>query len=185
MADGERTARTARLLAKKLDPRGIDVLFDHGKKGVDPPEKLGQIVSWFGPEYKAPARLAFLDMAIVSRASGKALALLEIEESAATPKVLLGDVLATLLGSAVTFQGQHDLRVGEWTTLIVLAQSKTHRAQVDFLRDKLDQIRSSLTTPNASIGRLIVDLFQDEGALQAKVAQLVDEAIARAEESQG
>ena len=45
------------------------------------------------------------------------------------------------------------------------------------LQDQLDQVRSILNASNASIGRLVVDLFGDESALQAPVAQLIEEAI--------
>ena len=109
-------------MAKKVAPQGYDVLFDHGQAGQDDPARLGRIASWFGEAYCAGARLALVDIAVVERGSDRAVALIEVEESAAPPKVLLGDVLATLLGERITFRGQRQLQVGEWTTLIVLAR---------------------------------------------------------------
>jgi hypothetical protein len=180
MANGELTARIARRLSQKLELRGFDILFDHGDRQTDPPDKLGEIVSWFGHKLRLDARLALLDIAVVSRDSDKAFALIEIEESSATPKVLLGDVLATLLGDKVTFQHDRDLKVGQWTTLIVLTRADKRGSKeslVAFLEDRLNRLRYALSTPNASIDRIVVATFGDESELEAKLTQAVKEAL--------
>ena len=180
MANGELTARMARKLSQNLEARRFDILFDHGDSTTDPPDKLGEIVSWFGHKLKLDARLALLDIAVVSRVSDKALALIEIEESSATPKVLLGDVLATLLGDRVTFQHNRDLKVGQWTTLIVLAHADkrgSKKSLVAFLDNQLNRLKDSLPTLNASIGRIIMDTFKDASELDAKLTQAVEEAL--------
>ena len=66
---------------------------------------------------------------MVRQESGEAVALIEIEESSATPKVLLGDAFATLLGDHITFQGKHALKKGKWTTLIVLVHAVGKRKE--------------------------------------------------------
>ena len=45
MPDGALTARLARSLSQSLSDRPIDVLYDHGEQGVDPPQCLGEIAS--------------------------------------------------------------------------------------------------------------------------------------------
>ena len=180
MAHGELAARMARKLSPKPEFRGYDVLFDHGDKEIDPPDKVGRIVSWFGSEYKRDARLAFLDIAVVSRDSGKVFALIEIEESTSKPKVLLGDVLATLLGDKITFQGKRDLKVGRWTKLIAIAHTNK-TAQIAFLRDQVNQLRPLLSTSNASIGQIVIDTFDNEPELETKLTQAVEHALQTAD----
>jgi len=121
-----------------------------------------------------------LDIAVVLRETGKALVLVEIEESTDTPKVLLGDVLATLLGDRITFREGRNLEVGEWTALIVLARSKggSHQKRADFLENRIAQLKPFLSTPNASIGGIVVDLFKDERELESKLITQVERALA-------
>ncbi len=176
MKQGELTAQVSRSLSRELQGRDYEVLFDHGDKGVDPPDQLGQIASWFGPDYKTDSRLALLDIAIVRRGTDDALLLVEIEENAASPKVLLGDVLATLLGDHITFQGQRELNVGPWTSLIVLVRSEADRpdAKIGYLVEKLCELKSRMTTSNASIGKVVIDAFSNGVELQEKVVAYID-----------
>ena len=122
MPDGALTAHVARALARSLSDRPVDVLFDHGDPLTDNPDCLGEIVSWYGDRYVAHARLALLDIAVVRKERDEVVALIEIEESAATPKVVLGDLFGTLMGDHITFQGKRALQVGSGTTLVVLVQ---------------------------------------------------------------
>jgi len=183
MARGTLTAQMARILSRADECRGFDVLFDHGQKGTDPPDKLGKIVSWFGSEYKLSARLALLDIAVVLHGSRKVFALIEIEETTDKPKVLLGDVLATLLGDRITFQRKRNLEIGPWTTLIVFACSSegTHQTRIDLLEKQVNQLRSRLSTPNASIGRIVIDTFRDRLELQDRLKRQVAKALLEVE----
>ena len=161
------------------------MLFDHASKGTVPPETLGKIASWFGPEYNSITRLGFLDMAVVSKHTQKALALVEIEETTDKPKVLLGDILATLLGRGIKFQGNRDLRIGPWTTLIIMGRSRwpSHQARISFLLKQAEEIKDKLdkvSTPNASIGRIVIDLFRDEKDLLERLRRQVETAIQNA-----
>jgi hypothetical protein len=164
MPAGRLTASVGIRLSQELSSKGFDVLFDHASKRTVPRETVGKIASWFDPEYNSNTRLGFLDIAVVSRHTQKALALVEIEETTDKPKVLLGDILATLLGSGIKFQGNRDLRIGPWTTLIVIGRSRwsSHQARIRFLLKQTAEIKSKLATPNAAIGHIVIDLFHEE-----------------------
>ncbi len=179
MPSGELTAQIARQLSTELEPRGFEVLFDHGQHGIDCAERLGEIVSWFGDSYDRGSRLAVLDIAVIFRNSDKVAALIEVEETTQNPKVLIGDVMATLLGEHMKFQGKRDLEVGEWTTLIVLVKDKAQkpRAVTEFLEKKLKELKFCLSTANAHIGRLVVLTFTDTSDLKAKLKAQIEEAI--------
>lgn len=179
MAYGTLTTRAARALATEFDPDGFDVLYGHGRSLADPADRLGKLKSWFGRKYQSDAILADLDLPVVSRQSGKAYALIEIEETTDKPKVLLGDILATLLGSRITFQGKRRLQVGAWTILIVLAYSKgrVHRRRLAFVQRQANLLKGGLNTPNAHVGRIVVDSFRDEADLAQKLRQLIKSAV--------
>ena len=179
MTLGRLTASVAIQLSQELSSKGFDVLFDHASKGTVPPETLGKIASWFGPEYNSITRLGFLDIAVVSRHAQKALALVEIEETTDKPKVLLGDILATLLGGGIKFQGNRHLQIGSWTTLIVMGRSRwpSHQARISFLLEQAEELKNKLATPNASIGQIVIDLFRDEKDLLDKLPRQVEKAL--------
>jgi len=176
MKHGALTAEVARYLTEHLEPHCFDVLYDHGEISDDSVSQVGRIASWFGTEYKSVALLAFLDIAIVSKNTGEVVVLIEIEETTDKPKVLLGDVLATLLGDRITFQGKRDLDVGYWTTLLVLAKTgkRQHDDRIIYLEDKLNQLKSSLSTNNATISRIVLRPFRNVTELQDALLKLVE-----------
>ncbi|GEM_PF-1185651 len=179
MNHGEWTARIARALAAHLQHRSCEVLFDHGRTNSDPADKLGKIASWVGPSYRFEAILGQLDIAVVAPGTDRVAALIEIEESTDTPKTLIGDIFATLLGEQLTFQGTRQLHVGEWTTLLVLTESArpSHQAQLAYLQTTATLLKSHTGTLNSRIGNVIVDIFANEAELEMKVKQLVDSAL--------
>jgi hypothetical protein len=64
------------------------------------------------------------------------------------------------------------LDIGAWTTLIVLAYAGAtgmKSVQLDSLNERLNGIRGQLSTPNASIGRIVVDTFQNVAELDKKL----------------
>lgn len=179
MSKGSLTTQVARSLRHEFDQQGFDLLNDHGKKGIDPTDKLGKLRSWFGPDLRFESVLADLDIAIVSRSDKKIYALIEIEETSEKPKVILGDVLATLIGNGIAFKGKHDYRVREWTTLIVMVYV-IHQSQSDrlaYLSEQINIIKRNLTSLNASIGRIIIDTFSDNVQLEGKIRQYIIDAI--------
>jgi hypothetical protein len=183
MANGELTARAARKLSQELASQGLEVLFDHGDRAVDDPDRLGRIVSWFGPEYTQAAELAMIDIALVMPRTRAALVLIEVEESSDNPKTILGDALGTLLGEHITFQGTRQLQVGPGTTLLILARCKieSHVHRVGFLERRLDTLKPALRTPNASIGRIILGTFVGYEDLEGTLLRYVHDALAAAQ----
>ena len=185
MARGALTMQAARVLQPEFSQQGFDILHDHGQPGIDSPLLLGKIRSWHGDIYKSETILADLDMAVVSHAAAvyhkeeRVYALIEIEETSSKPKLILGDVLATLLGKGIKFQGTRDLQVGRWTTLIVLAHDK-HQSQLNrlpYLEAQSKYLRENLLTPNASIGRVVIDTFVDDLQLEEMLRQSITEAL--------
>jgi len=172
----------ARMLSKAFKNRGAEVLFDHGRKGADPADQLGRIVTWLGHRNRSDAMLAELDIAVIMHDSGKVCALIEVEETTDKPKVLLGDVFATLLGDRVTFQGKRNLLIGPWTTLIVMVcdRRQTHRSKMAFLQQEVDHIRPAISRPNATIGCVVLASFSEAADLEVKLIQEVEQAIQRA-----
>lgn len=187
MNHGEWTARIGRTLAEHLQQRNYEVLFDHGRSQFDPADKLGKIASWVGQPYSYEAILGHLDIAVVAPKTNRVIMLIEIEESTDNPKTLLGDVFATLLGEQLTFQGTRQLHVGEWTTLLVLAQSSrpTHQTRLAYLQLAALQLKAHSSAPNSRIGTVTLDSFTDEAELEAKVKRCVDSAIEQAVEHGG
>jgi hypothetical protein len=179
MSNGVLTVQVARLLRQEFDQQGFDLLCGHGQRDIDPPDKLGKLRSWFGSAPKAGTLLADLDIAIVSRRDRKIYALIEIEETTDKPKVILGDILATLLGNGIAFQGGYDIEVGKWTTFIVMVYDahQLHFDRCEFISEQINSLKGKLTTPNALIGRIIIDTFSDEGHLECKLRQFIDRAI--------
>jgi hypothetical protein len=185
MARGAMSMQAARSLQPEFSQQGFDILHAHGQPGVDSPLLLGRICSWFGDAYQAGTILAHLDMAVVSHEAfvshtqERAYALVVIEETSCKPRVILGDVVATLLGKGIKFQGKRDLQVGKWTTLIVLAhdarQAGTER--IPFLAGQSKYLRENLLTPNASLGRVVIDMFVDDRELEEKLRQAITAAL--------
>src|SRR5690349_15243358 len=140
MAHGVLTVQVAQTLQKEFDKRGFDVLHDHGQKDFELEDTPGKLRSWFGSDLTRETALADLDLAIVSRETDKAYALIEIEETTHKPKVILGDIFATLLGSGIAFNGKH-LGIGSWTTLIVLVRNihASHESRMAYLEQQANQ----------------------------------------------
>lgn len=179
MAHGKLTRQVARVLQQEFNSKGFDILHDHGEKGIDPPNSLGKLRSWFGSSVKSETILADLDMAVVSHDLEKVYALIEIEETTDNPKVILGDVLAALLGNGIVFKRRRNLSVGKWTTLVVMAKDvhQSHSNRLAYLFEQTNHIRAKLLTPNASIGQIVIDTFSDDEQLIYRLRQHISNAI--------
>jgi hypothetical protein len=179
MKHGALTAQLGNFLSAKLEQHAVKVLYDHGYQVKDMLTPVGRLSAWFGAHYGASSLLAHIDLAVVEHGSDKALALVEIEESTDKPKVLLGDVLAILLGNGVRFRGNRMLKIGPWTSLVVLAFHPTtaHDERVAFLEDQANRIRTGLSTPNAAVGKIHLQTFCNEEDLMHKASGLLDQAI--------
>jgi hypothetical protein len=185
MARGTLSMQAARTLQAEFSQQGFDILHAHGEKGIDSPLLLGKIRAWFGDACKPETILVELDMAVVAHNAlaahnqERVYALILIEETSSKLKVILGDVLATLLGNGIKFQGSRDLQVGRWTTLIVLAHAvhPSGSERMPFLAAQSKYLRENFMTPNASIGRVVIDTFMDELQLEEKLRQNITAAL--------
>ncbi len=183
MAYGVLSMQVARALQEEFSQQGFDLLRAHGEKGIDSPLLLGKIRSWYGEAYNRDTILADLDMAVVSHEAFaahdevRAHALIEIEETNCKPKVILGDVVATLLGKGIKFQGGRDLQVGRWTTLIVLAHDPrlSGPERIPYLAAQAKYQKENLLTPNATLGSVVIETFTDYLELEVKLRQNITE----------
>lgn len=182
MAYGVLTSRLAWTLQGELAPQGLEVLCSHGPNGAEARGRLGKVRAWYGPAYTQQSILADLDIAVVSHTSGRLIALVEVEETSAKPKLLVGDVLATLLGDRISFRGTQHWAVGPWTSLIVLAKVKTPAdcERIAFVAQQVNLLSRHLTTPNAAVGCVVMEGFVDEAELGDKLRQHIHTAMARA-----
>lgn len=155
----------------------MDVFHDHGH----PAKHVGKIYSWFG-DAKAPRRdteLGQLDIAIVERSTGRALALIEIEETNDNPKKVIGDVFGVLLGDKVTFKGT-DFHVGPWTTLIVLGKGPVGRRERNGLITGAAQTaQAGMQSRNHAVGEIVVESIADMAELPARLRELVEVVLRR------
>ncbi len=186
MLQGAWTAQAARKLSAMFDSLGFDVLCAHQDRRVRKDEnsqvRLGQIISWIGSEFKPASRLAFPDIAIVHQASNKVILLAEVEESKASPKVVIADLFATLLGDHITFGRDHkeELKIGPWMTFSVFAKSigrGSGEQQLQSLAGRFNEVRKCFLTPNASVGQIIIETYRSEKELEDKLIAQTESAM--------
>ena len=171
---GRVTLKAAETLSGYYEAKGYDVFYDHDSTKVN----TGKIVSWFGERHSRESELSHLDIAIVEKGSDKALVLMEIEETNDDPKTLLGDLFGVLLGDHISFRGEREFQVGEYTTLIVLGKSKVlHRNRNEHLREESMKIKAGLRSANAAIGKIVIEPYADEKGLYTLLSSLLDRAL--------
>jgi hypothetical protein len=168
--NGQLTADVAERLAVYYDERGFDVLHDHGPDS----KNKGEIVAYFGKRPSRKTELSQLDIAIFERSSKKICTLIEVEESSARPKTLLGDVFATLLAENIWFKGKN-LEVCEHASLIVVGQGdESDKALIDHLDQQVESIRSMMGNAKMKFGRVMIDVFAEEAGLEKLLREKVD-----------
>ena len=168
------TVKAAELLVGYYEAKGYRLFYDHDSSK----DNVGKIVSWFGDTYNRESELSQLDIAIVEKESDKALALIEIEETNDAPKTFMGDLFGVLLGDHISFRGERQFSLGEYTTLIVLGKSKVlHKKRNEYLGEQGMKIKSSLSTANSIIGNIVIDTFADEKGLYKLLSSVLDEAL--------
>ena len=147
-------------IGKSLDFAGYDVLYDHGISSK-PVKTVGKIVSYFGDQNERGSQLSYLDIAIVEKNTNRAIALIEIEETANRPKTIIGDIFAFLMGERVVIQGR-ELEVGNSTTLIILGYSKSqHLKHSQYIIEKVERAKSVLGTKNCEIGKIVIETYSE------------------------
>ena len=146
---------------------------DHNKAS----EYVGKIVSTLEKDYSRKDELSQLDIAIVEQNSDKIVILVEIEETSDKPKTILGDIFGVLLGEYICFKGK-DLRIGDFTTLIVVGVSKTdHKQRNQNILDLANKAKASLGTQNARIGKIVIETYQDAEEMSAWLPSLMEKAV--------
>lgn len=168
---GQITVKVAETLLVYYEAKGYDVFYDHASTK----ENVGKIASWFGDKHSRESELSQLDIAIIEKGSDKALVLIKIEETNDTPKTFMGDLFGVLQGDHISFRGERNFSVGEFTTLIILGKSKvTHKKCNEYLREQGMKIKSSLSTANSAIGNIVIDTFADEKDLYKLLSSVLD-----------
>jgi hypothetical protein len=167
---GELTAE----IGKSLKFEEYDVYYDHGVAG----DHVGRIVSTLEEKYLRRDELSQMDIAIVGKDSGKALVLIEIEETNDSPKALLGDAFGVLMGDYIFFHRKQEFTVNKHTALIVLGKSKiSDEKRNKFLRKKVMKVKSKLSTNNSKIGKVVIKSFADEKELPMLLHSEIDKAM--------
>jgi hypothetical protein len=169
MSNGELTEKIARFLQEKLsqeefNQQKFEVFYDHGHKKENPLDHIGKLRSWFNgsnPTYKT--LLADLDIAIVLHHDDEKqiCVLIEIEETTDKPKVILGNVLATLLGKGIIFRTNTHLELGKYTTFIIMVSDKnqSHEERLNFLNEQISILKGIPSINKQNIGQIFVDSF--------------------------
>ena len=181
MTIGDWTGKVADRLSDEFERQGhgYHIVHDHPQLGRDR-SRIGKPRSSIVLDDGTKAMLADLDMAVRTNDTDEVFALVEVEEKGRKPKVLLGDILATLLGSNVRFRGR-DQKLDDNIHLIVLAYSMSdaQKGRMDFLEKEANLLKEKLNAANAKrIGIVVMDTFRDELELESKLRGLIAAAWA-------
>jgi hypothetical protein len=176
---GALTAKIGFELSLHFKDKGLDVLFDHSRST----NNVGRVVSWFeydtDADYKRGVLLSYVDIAIVKQNSNDVVALIEIEETNITPKILLGDVFGVLMGDHIRFPKRKtpELVIGKDTILIVVGKNEgIPKKHIKYVRDKVEKIKPALGTKNAEIREVFIERFSNEADLFALLIDKLNDA---------
>ena len=173
--DGQSTSNVANNIKRKLNEEGYDVYSDHGEAG----EFIGTIAVSY--EEKTEGKLgreeeiSQLDIAVMKRNANEGIALVEIEETTDNPKKLIGDIFAVLMGNSIYLPGKkkRKLDVGDWTTLIIIAEGVAHEPRNKDIQNMANCARSVFRTTNLMIGNIVIDSFSADKDLEDKCLEKV------------
>lgn len=166
---GEITAE----IGKSLKFEGYDIFYDHGTFS----KNVGKIVSTLEKDYDREDEFSQLDIAIVEQNFDKVAVLFEIEETSDRPKTFLGDFFGVLFGEHICFKGK-ELKVGDFTTLIVIGISKTnHKERNRYIQDQVKKVKANLGTLNSKIGKVVIKAYANERELIAQLPSVLDRAF--------
>jgi len=167
------TWEATKFIRDNLNKNLFDLYYHHGEASAF----RGQIVSSIEEEYKRGDRLAQLDIAIVKKDTDDAVVLIEIEDTTDKPKTLISDLFGTLMGNFISLRGNRKLRVGNHTTLIILAKGKNHEDRIIHIREKAVLAKPHMGTKNSVIGNIVIEPFADGKELNTMVMKKINEAI--------
>jgi hypothetical protein len=142
---------------------------------------VGKIAVWYGENESSErdTELSQLDIAIFEKDSRKAIVLVEVEETSDRPKTLLGDIFGLLFGDYVSFNGKH-LKVGNYTTLVVAGISKSkdrHEDRKMHIQELANLAKTSLQTPNADIGKVVLKVYKDENEISEGLPEFLKKLV--------
>ncbi len=173
---GEKTRYIGRKLSDKLESYGYAVFYDLKKPDEGEVKNVGTIATWFGVSYGQKTRLGWIDIAIVENVTDNIKLLIEIEESNSNPKVIIGDVFATLLGDHITFKGKKSLKIGGFTTFLVLIKGdeKQLSEKISYLEKQALSLLPIIKSRNSSIGDLQIRTYTDEKDLYDQIIEFIE-----------
>ena len=171
--NGHLTSAAARFIAIEMDNQGYDVYYDHGQAA----EFVGKIAVSIDEELHKKNEISQLDIAVVERATNKAIALVEIEETTDNPKTLIGDLFAVLMGNAVYCPGRKKVNVGDWTTLIVIGKGSTgHKERKAHILKLAKSAGAAMGTNNSRVGELVIETISEDADLEELLMEQINAA---------
>jgi len=161
-------------LYKKYENTVHSVYCAHGKDKSNEPYYCHPTP--FFDEYSRATTLSFVDIAIVNRNTNLIELIAEIEESAAEPKKVIGDIMNIILSEQVRIKGT-DYRYGD--IAFILGGQTNPKGSA---KEKTNQICQKLLQINEKIGNKTVNLIpvfdNDLRVLIAKVESEIDRKLA-------
>ena len=182
---GVETGRFGKWLSQYLEDtpgyQSYSVYYDHGDRQANP--NVVKVKGFFGDTVTSTSRLADVDIMVV-KPSGEIAILIEIEESSATPKKLVGDLFTILMCNRFAVRGtggQKYFNIAPETRLIVAGVGAT-AGQLKKVQGIIRSRLSQFEAPADSIGLKNVSLIveQDLSAMIEKLTERVRESLARA-----
>lgn len=166
MRKGARTGEFGKWLLQYVEGearfRDCTVYYDHGDQAHDP--HVCAIQGFCGDALVSSNRLADVDVVLATQ-SGEILCLIEIEETSATPKTLIGDVFAILMCSrfAVREGGRRRyLEITPDTRLIVAGVGDAGGQQTEKVNEIIKPRLAQFEGPGDGIALGNVELLVEE-----------------------
>jgi hypothetical protein len=172
---GPLTAEIGQTLSEVLQDN-YEVFYDHGDSGEN--ENIGKVISTIEKNYQKGEELSQLDIAIVEKGLDKKIAvLIEIEENSDKPKTFLGDILGILMGNFTIF-GREPLIVDDRTKLVIVGINKViHKKRNEYIRDRINNFKSSLLTGNSKLGEITIQTYPSGDELLSKLPSKLYDAL--------
>jgi hypothetical protein len=174
---GQGTSAVAQAITPKLNERGYDVYYDHGKKG----DFVGKIAISIDEKLSRENEISQLDIAIIKRGTNKIIALVEIEETTDNPKKLIGDIYTVLMGRSIHLPGRKIVELGKKPTLIIIGMGTRHDERNKYIVEKANIARSRLGTEISKIGNIVIESVTEKEHLEKILMEQIEEAIRRNE----
>jgi hypothetical protein len=174
-APGQSTSAVGKSISVELNKMGYDLYYDHKKEGGF----TGTIALSVKNESGGEEAIGHLDMAVVERNSNKAIALIEIEETTDNPKKLIGDIFAVLMGDSIYPPKRDKVKIGKWTTLIILSKDAGHGGRNELIAKMALGAKSSFERENSKIGDIVVKSFSEKNPLKDILMEKIKKAISR------